>query len=412
MSAQPAPSDSERRSLTSSMRDSLLKLAESAEMVIASANGVLDPAEIDPLRESVRNLRTRLGFPEGTIVVVLAGGTGSGKSSLFNVLVGSEVADVGGVRPTTTEPMASVPADSAEAVTGLIERLGIEPTNVHPGEFCVIDLPDYDSVEESHRRHVDDLLPLVDVVVWVVDPEKYRDARLHNEYLQPSAPYSDQFVVALNQVDRLGGSHVDSVLADLRVALEEDGLNSVPIVKVSARPPAGPPTGIDQLVSVLSEMGDAGMTKLGTDIREIAGTLADRLGSGLDFDRRAAEVVERAAADVAKGETAQGSTVLIRFLEEIATASGGPVADSIRRLAADVPRHMARIGEEATPDVEKPRFGRRVSPTEVDRAVVAAAVKSDIIRPARALLAKRAVAVAALAEFVVELQAVNPTSEN
>ncbi len=391
------------------MRDSLLKLAESAEMALASANGVLDPAAIDPLRESVRNLRTRLGFPEGTIVAVLAGGTGSGKSSLFNVLVGEEVADVGGVRPTTTEPMASIPVDAAEAVTGLIQHLGIEPSNIHPGEFCLIDMPDYDSVEESHRKRVDELLPLVDVVVWVVDPEKYRDARLHNEYLQPSAAYSDQFVVALNQVDRLGGPNVNSVVADLREALDEDGLGSVPIVTVSARPPAGPPVGVEELTATLSKMGDAGMRKLGTDIQEIASDLADRLGSGLDFDRRAAEVVERTADDMVRAEAAQGSSRLIRFLEEMATASGGPMAESLRRLAADVPRHVARIAEEATPEPEKSRFGRTIESSGADRDAVVTALKSDVIRPARALLAKRAVAVAALAEFVVELQTVDGT---
>ena len=71
---------------------------------------------------------------------------------------------------------------------------------------------------------MDRLLDLVDVVVWVLDPEKYADAALHERYLRPLSGHADVTVVVLNQVDRLPGDSADLVLDDLRRLLDEDGL--------------------------------------------------------------------------------------------------------------------------------------------------------------------------------------------
>jgi hypothetical protein len=88
----------------------------------------------------------------------------------------------------------------------------------------LIDLPDHDSAAAGHREQVDRLLKLVDVVVWVLDPEKYADAALHERYLRPLAGYADVTLIVLNQVDRLPGDAADQVLDDLRRLLDEDGL--------------------------------------------------------------------------------------------------------------------------------------------------------------------------------------------
>ncbi|MFI0896802.1 ATP-binding protein [Streptomyces sp. NPDC020983] len=90
--------------------------------------------------------------------------------------------------------------------------------------LVLIDLPDHDSAAPGHRAQVDRLLELVDVVVWVLDPEKYADAALHERYLRPLAGHADVTVLVLNQVDRLPGDSADLVLDDLRRLLDEDGL--------------------------------------------------------------------------------------------------------------------------------------------------------------------------------------------
>ena len=64
------------------------------------------PAEA--CRALVRRLAERAGLLrvrlEAPLVVATLGGTGTGKSALVNALVGSEVAQTGHQRPTTTRP--------------------------------------------------------------------------------------------------------------------------------------------------------------------------------------------------------------------------------------------------------------------------------------------------------------------
>ena len=64
----------------------------------------------------------------------------------------------------------------------------------------LLDLPDFDSVEHAHRLEVDRLIELVDLVVWVVDPQKYADAALHDRYLRPLAGHAGVMLVVLNPV--------------------------------------------------------------------------------------------------------------------------------------------------------------------------------------------------------------------
>ena len=47
------------------------------------------------------------------------------------------------------------------------------------------------------------LVGLVDLLVWVLDPQKYADAAVHERYLRPLARHGDVTVVVLNQIDRL-----------------------------------------------------------------------------------------------------------------------------------------------------------------------------------------------------------------
>ncbi|MFF8933975.1 GTPase [Streptomyces paradoxus] len=165
-------------------------------------------------------------------VVAIAGATGSGKSQLFNALAGVTISETGVRRPTTAAPIACSWSDGA---AGLIERLGIpprlrrRPLSAGDGEsplrgLVLVDLPDHDSAAVQHRRHVDRILGLVDAVIWVVDPEKYADAVLHERYLRPMAAHAEVMFVVLNQIDRLPGEAAEQVLDDLRRLLDEDGI--------------------------------------------------------------------------------------------------------------------------------------------------------------------------------------------
>ncbi|TDE97332.1 hypothetical protein EXU48_03795 [Occultella glacieicola] len=179
-------------------------------------------------------------------VVALVGGTGSGKSSLFNALTRLEFADVGVLRPTTAQAAACVWGSEA---TALLDFLQVDPRrriqrvselDAGTGEealngLVLLDLPDHDSVEEDHALQVNRLLPLIDLLVWVVDPQKYADNALHEKYLRALAARHEAMLVVINQIDTIPEHSRDRVLQDVRRLIDEDGLADVRIRLVSAR---------------------------------------------------------------------------------------------------------------------------------------------------------------------------------
>lgn len=400
------------------MRDDLSGLLEKADLALGSAAGVVDEEALAPLIESVRAVRTRLSYPDDILVAALAGGTGSGKSSLFNALAGDDLVEAGGIRPTTSRPSAAVPDRSGSTMDGYLDRLGVEERHRYDGPgICLLDLPDTDSLESSHRYRVDRILPLVDVVVWVTDPEKYRNARLHLEYLKPMAAYSHQFLFVLNHVDRLDPELVDEVVSDLSAALAEDGIDTPIVLPMSAAPRVGPPIGLEELAAALeAKRSDRGLfEKLLTDVAEAGEALRSQAGSALDFDARASRAVETAVRSLGEGDTAGASRALTAVLDAFVAETGGDTAAKLERLAADVPAHVRRISDQLRAPALPPsrrRWFRRVSPppqffdTERARSLLAEAA----IRPARAVVAKRAFAVASITDLVLEVERLRASS--
>ncbi|MFI2410066.1 GTPase [Streptomyces sp. NPDC018947] len=217
----PLAYDGQLRSRLDALRELVgLSRARLDSGTLAEAGRVLDEAAA----------RRRLSGQH--TVVAIAGATGSGKSQLFNTLAGVTISETGVRRPTTAAPIACSWSDGAAS---LLDRLGIpgrlrrRPLQ-HPDAesplrgLVLIDLPDHDSAAVQHREQVDRILALVDAVIWVVDPEKYADAMLHERYLRPMAGHAEVTFVVLNQVDRLPGEAAEQVLDDLRRLLDEDGI--------------------------------------------------------------------------------------------------------------------------------------------------------------------------------------------
>lgn len=315
----------DRDSAPGSARDfSLGPLPESYEDFPRSvAYGAELRARLDALRELVGLSRTRLDGPTlaeaGRVldeasarqrlssqhtVVAIAGATGSGKSTLFNALAGVAISETGVRRPTTSAPLACSWTDGA---AGLLDRLAIPGRlrrrpwmSAGPGDelhgLVLIDLPDHDSAVTAHRDQVDRAMELVDAVIWVVDPEKYADAALHDRYLKPLAGHAEITFVVLNQIDRLPGEAADQVLDDLRRLLDEDGM---------ALGEHGEPGATVLALSALTGEGVGELRELvGRFVRE-RGAPARRLSADVDTAADSLRPVYVAEGHAGLGETAR-----------------------------------------------------------------------------------------------------------
>ena len=238
--------------------------------------------ELTQARDVLTQASHRRRLAPQTTVAALLGATGSGKSSLTNAMAGSEVSRTARTRPTTTQPLAVVPDTAAEA-TELLDWLSINHRVRVDGGWALgettvlVDLPDIDSDEPAHRAIAERMAGKVDVLVWVLDPEKYADGVVHRDFLIPMAAHAEVMVVALNQVDRLDPESRDAVLADLRRILDREGLGAVSVIPVSARTGQGVDTLARTVASVASNRL-ASAQSLAAHARRAASELGERTG--------------------------------------------------------------------------------------------------------------------------------------
>ena len=294
----------------------VIKVVEDLDLVVELSEGHLHPDDVAGLRRTAVAVREQAGHLGTTLVLALVGGTGAGKSSLLNALAGERIASVSAVRPHTHEPLAWIPADPEPSLVHLLDRLRIServPQDRFPG-IAVLDLADVDSVEEGHRRRVESLLPDIDVVVWVLDPVKYADPRLHRDLIAPLADSARRFVFVLNRSDTVSPAALADVRDDLHRRLYEDGVIDPDIFVVAADPPSGEPKGVDALAAHVEGRLDEKRIRLGKLIadaraaaRRVAGAAGVTDGGSLDFENRWKRVRTAAADTLARGGPTLGS---------------------------------------------------------------------------------------------------------
>lgn len=251
------------------------------DRLLALGEGRLDPAVLDSARGVRTNADARLSRGEDAVVVALCGGTGVGKSSLFNAVAGTVLAPSGARRPTTAEPCALVVGQPA-AADPLLDWLGVTerhhvPAGALPEGLVVLDLPDHDSVVLDHRLTVDAFVERVDVLVWVVDPLKYAARGLHESYLRRLATHAEVVVVVLNRADELADDARGGVLDDLARLLAADGLRAARTLVTSALTGEGVDE-LRELVAAEAARRRAARQRLVADTRQVAAAAASGLG--------------------------------------------------------------------------------------------------------------------------------------
>lgn len=169
------------------------------------------------------------------LTVGFFGGTGAGKSSLLNRLVGEPVAQVGVERPTSTE--VTLYAHEQFPIRNLANDFPVERVRVsthHRDEYrdvVWIDMPDIDSIEPGNRELVFQWLPCIDWLVYVVSPEKYRDDAGWRVLVQHG--YRHHWLFVINRWDTGTASQYD----DFKSLLTDAGMADAVVLRTSCLNP-------------------------------------------------------------------------------------------------------------------------------------------------------------------------------
>ena len=351
--------------------------------------------------ETLERLSQRRELSTEHTVIGFFGATGSGKSTLFNAIAGQNIALSAPTRPTTSTVQAAI--WEAEGSEELLDWLGIDKrvypqtqalaaegeaiegneaggnnksaggavapnavTEPAPGLFnrirravggrgemrtrtgglILLDMPDFDSVTTTNRDLAARMMRYVDVLVWVVDPQKYADAVIHRDFMVPLAASGAQALCVLNQADKLAPAEVPAVLASLTRLLQAEGteahLLAAPIA-VSARTGEG----VDVLRDLLAQVAaakslslqrtDAQLHATASQLRTYAGGEGTVLAGAYALDAeqklvkacysssQAEQVLEAATASYRRAAGQRTGWILTRWMSRLK-------ADPLRRL--------------------------------------------------------------------------------
>jgi len=109
-------------------------------------------------------------------IVVVAGSTGAGKSTVVNALLGEQLTASGVLRPTTKVPHVFHHPLDAEVLSTIAQEAVVIPTEAVPRGLALIDSPDLDSVRGENRDVAERLLEAADLWIFVTTAARYGDA--------------------------------------------------------------------------------------------------------------------------------------------------------------------------------------------------------------------------------------------
>jgi GTP-binding protein EngB required for normal cell division len=324
------------------------------------AEGVLPDQELQSVYDVLERATSRRSLSAGHTVVGFFGATGSGKSSLFNAVSGSELATAAARRPTTSEPLAGIWGEDGSGP--LLDWLDVKDRHVLPpvtgfadedSGLVLLDLPDFDSTRVENREIVQRMVGMVDVLVWVMDPQKYADAAVHNDFLRPMATHGAVTLVVLNQIDKLGAPDAAAVLDSLEGILARDGLGTVRVLGASALTGDGVSAVRGAIRNVVVQRA-ATTQRLAADVAKAAAGLSKASGDG-EARGIKANARARLASELA---TAANVPVVVdavqrSFQRESARRTGWPVTRWLLRFRPDPLRRLNLGRSDTRPELSR-----------------------------------------------------------
>lgn len=342
-----------------SLDERIAALREAAELG-RERLGAEQLAQLDAVIEQTTNRRS---LSAEHTVVGFFGATGSGKSSLFNAVTGEQLARAHVRRPTTSEPLAAVwnPAGAEPLLDWLQVRDRRLPATAFDGDrelsLILLDLPDFDSVEATHRQIAQRLAGQVDVLVWVVDPQKYADAVIHADFIRPFAGHRAVTSVVLNQIDLLAPAQRRPVADSLGALLDRDGLREVRVLPVSAVTGEGIAE-LRQVIARFARQRRAAGERLAADVQRVAAQLLPEAGGAgqgrAAVPRRQQDELTRALA-AAAGVDEVARAVGRSYARRAGLHTGWPLTSWLLRLRPDP---LRRLHLEASAPRSARRTGR------------------------------------------------------
>ena len=324
------------------------------------AAGALPEDVLDGVLQVLDRASSRRSLSADHTVVGFFGATGSGKSSLFNAVSGEEIATAAVRRPTTSEPLAGIwGAEGSDELLDWLEVRNRHHATPVPGfadegtGLILLDLPDFDSTRAANREIVERMVGLVDVLVWVLDPQKYADAAVHNDFLTPLAAHGAVTLVVLNQIDRLPERDVPPVLESLKAILARDGLGKVQVIGASAVVGSG----VDKVRAAIRQVArqrQAQSQRLGADVTRASARLAEASGDG-----QAAGVTAASKARLAEELAVAANVPLVveavvrSYRLEATRRTGWPVTRWLVRFRPDPLRRLNLRREGAKPELNR-----------------------------------------------------------
>jgi GTP-binding protein EngB required for normal cell division len=200
-------------------------LAKSIERL----NGFLDSEGPDLLgasdnkafQDQAMELLAKTKLTKFTIVMGFVGGTGVGKSTLINALAQREISLASDRRPYTDR---AVLYRHQDAITSFYrgDELFREPDATHQidiiRDLIIVDLPDFDSHDNKNEQTTLKILPNLDMIIWVVSPEKYANATFF-EFIKKSNSHQNNFSFVFNKSDQLLDNKCSDKYSRLKEAL-------------------------------------------------------------------------------------------------------------------------------------------------------------------------------------------------